>query len=279
MRRPFIAAVTFLGGAYFLFEFLLPARAPGWLGGWENPLSRYLLLASNLVIILGTMAFLLGPINLVRSNLTTVMKKRKDWIGSIVFLVCLPLGIAAQIGYDRNAARVGSEQAAPQQQETTAATATEPAGAQAETSPAHPPTAASAKQAQTTVEAGSAASAKPLGVQFYNLLFYGLVFSFGAASMALLALYLVSAAFRSFRFQNLDSAVMMIAATIVLIGLAPLTDLLTHWLPRMLQPNSWALWILNVPNTAVQRAVAIGVCAGAFAVGVRHWLSIGTRTE
>ncbi len=247
MRRMFIALITFVGGAFFLIEFLLPAQAPAALGGWRNPLSPFLQIAINLVIILGTMAFLLGPINLVRSNVTNLVKKREGWISSLVFLVFLGLGATAQISND------WAEASANTVSETTATELDE--------------------------RVAPAAEQKSLGVQFFELLFYGLVMAFGAASIALLALYLVSAAFRSFRFQNLDAGVMMITAVIVLIGLAPLADLLTTSLPRFLQPNTWAQWILEVPNTAVQRAVAMGVCAGAFAVGTRLWLSIGTRTE
>lgn len=235
MRRALVAFVTFVGGAYFLFEFMIPAQAPAWLGGFDNPLTPHLQLATNLVIILSTAAFLLGPINLVRHNLSILWRKRPGWLQAIIFLVFLAVGISVQIANDVSR--------------------------------------------QPDAGAAAAAAETPMGVQVYQLFFFGLVLAFGAASIALLAVYLVSAAFRSFRLQNLDSGVMMITATIVLIGLAPLGDVLFGDWPRWLQPNAWAQWVLEVPNTAVQRAVAIGVCAGAFAVGTRHWLSIGTRSE
>jgi hypothetical protein len=111
----------------------------------------------------------------------------------------------------------------------------------------------------------------------YNQLFYGLMTAFGQTSMALLAFYLVSAAYRSFRLKSLDSAVMMISAVIVLLGLVPLGGWITQGLPEWCQLPKASRWILANPNTAVQRAVAIGACAGAFAAGLRHWLSIGTK--
>lgn len=247
MRKALIWFLTFIGGAYFLFEFLLPAQ--------NNPLSgRTLEVATDLVIILSAMAFLLGPINLVRISFVNIWKRRKEWFGSIVFLVFFVLGMTAQIGNDMAQSQAAAEPAAA----TPGAVDPSPEG-----EPVVAPEPA----------------AKPFAIEFFEVLFFGLIMAFGAASIALLAMYLVSAAFRSFRFQNVDSAVMMISATIVLIGLIPLADLITAQLPEFLRPNTWAQWILKVPNTAVQRAVAMGVTAGAFAVGTRLWLGMGTRTE
>jgi ABC-type antimicrobial peptide transport system permease subunit len=70
---------------------------------------------------------------------------------------------------------------------------------------------------------------------------------------------------------------MMASAANILLGQIPVGDWITYALPDSLQLRNWAQWIIMVPNAAVQRAVLIGACGGAFASGLRLWLGIGTR--
>jgi len=218
MRRAVIRLVTFVGGLFFLLEFLLPERAPDWAGGFDNPLTPHLTDVTNFVIIVGTMAFLLGPINLVRSHVSTILRRRKGLLDSAAFLVFLVLGVAAAIQHFEQEASL-----------------------------------------------------------LYDVLFYGVLFAFGASSMAMLSFYLVSAAYRAFRMSSLDAGVMMLAATVVLLGQVPVGDWITYSLPEWLHLKTWAQWVMDVPNNAVQRAVLIGACGGAFAAGLRHWLGLGAR--
>jgi magnesium-transporting ATPase (P-type) len=119
--------------------------------------------------------------------------------------------------------------------------------------------------------------AKRIAEAAQKVLFDGLLPGFFNSSMALLAFYLVSSAYRAFRVNSLDSGLMMGSAVIVLLAQVPLGDWITYALPDALQLRSFAQWILLVPNTAVQRAVLIGACGGAFAAGMRQWLGIGRR--
>ena len=128
--------------------------------------------------------------------------------------------------------------------------------------------------------AGDAAPKTTAAFQLaFDVMFWGVAFGFGASSMALLAFYLVSAAYRAFRLTNLDAGVMMATAAIVLLGMAPVGDWITLSLPEGAQFSTWTRWILEVPNTSVQRAVGIGAAAGGFAAGLRLWLGIGKRGE
>jgi hypothetical protein len=52
----------------------------------------------------------------------------------------------------------------------------------------------------------------------YNALFYGVQTAFFASSMALLAFYLVSAAHRAFRINNLEAGLMMASAVVILLS-------------------------------------------------------------
>ena len=111
----------------------------------------------------------------------------------------------------------------------------------------------------------------------FDVSFWGIQFGFGTASMALLAFYLVTAAYRAFRMNTIDAGVMMATAIVVLLGLAPVGDWITLKLPEYLQLSLWTDWILKVPNTAVQRAIGIGAAGGGFAAALRMWLGLGKR--
>ena len=104
MRHRVIWVITFVGGLFFLAEFMLPAEWPGWVAGSdeaiESPLTGALPTVTNFVIIVGTMAFLLGPINLARSHLATLLRKRKGWVESLVFFVFLIGAIVVKSLYE-----------------------------------------------------------------------------------------------------------------------------------------------------------------------------------
>jgi len=221
MRKTAVRLLTFIGGLFFLLEFLLPERAPAWLGGFRNPLTPCMDWVTDFLIVVGTMAFLLGPLNLTRAHVKTLWQRHKGWVESAVFLVFLVVGML--------------------------------------------------------VEALRDASWGALAAKAHKLLFDGLLTAFFSSSMALLAFYLVSAAYRAFRVSNLDSGLMMASAVITLLGQIPVGDWITYGLPDALQLRNWAQWIIMVPNAAVQRAVLIGACGGAFASGLRHWLGIGAQ--
>jgi len=90
---------------------------------------------------------------------------------------------------------------------------------------------------------------------------------------ALLAFYVASAAFRAFRAKNVEAALLLITAFIVLLSQAeePLRALITGkpplrndlWLPEA------AVWIRSVFNTAGQRAIIIGIAMGVAATSLR----------
>ena len=227
MRRTAVKVITFIGGLFFLLEFLLPAKAPWWLGGFSNPLTPARDVATNFVIVVGTMAFLLGPINLVRRHAGIILRKRKGLAESAVFLVCLVIAVIA--GFLRGA-----------------------------------------DESETTRNAFNVV---------YDALLHGVGTAFFASSMGLLAFYLVSAAHRSFRVNTLGAGLMMTSALIVMLGQVPLGDWLTSGLAEPFQLRSITEWIMTVPNVGVQRAVFMGACGGAFAAGLRLWLSLGTKTK
>ncbi len=80
---------------------------------------------------------------------------------------------------------------------------------------------------------------------------------------SLLAFYVASAAYRGFRARSAESAALVVAALIVLLGRVPIGEWLLPFLP------SSADWILNVPALAAKRAVLIGIGLGMVATSLK----------
>ena len=80
---------------------------------------------------------------------------------------------------------------------------------------------------------------------------------------AILAFFIASAAYRSFRARSREAAVLLIAAVIVMMGRVPLGEFLIPVSGDVSQ------WILNVLNASVRRAILIGVSLGAVALSFK----------
>jgi hypothetical protein len=80
---------------------------------------------------------------------------------------------------------------------------------------------------------------------------------------AILAFFIASAAYRSFRAHSREAAVLLIAAVIVMMGRVPLGEYLVPISGDVTQ------WILNVLNASVRRAILIGISLGAVALSLK----------
>lgn len=85
---------------------------------------------------------------------------------------------------------------------------------------------------------------------------------------ALGAFYIASAAFRAFRIKNVDSAVLLISAAIVMLGGVPIGEAIWGGFPGL------SGWINDIPNMAGMRGMMIGAGIGAIGGGVRMLLGI-----
>lgn len=96
-----------------------------------------------------------------------------------------------------------------------------------------------------------------------------------AAMFSLLAFYIASAAFRSFRVRNVEATILLVAAFLVMLGRTPLGEYVFSWVPG---GERWLPtitdWIMTVPNTAAQRGIIIGAALGAAALSLRVILGI-----
>jgi len=80
---------------------------------------------------------------------------------------------------------------------------------------------------------------------------------------AILAFFIASAAYRSFRARSREAAVLLVAAVIVMMGRVPLGEYLLPVSGDITQ------WILNVLNASVRRAILIGISLGAVALSLK----------
>jgi len=94
---------------------------------------------------------------------------------------------------------------------------------------------------------------------------------------ALLAFFVASASYRAFRAKNSEATLLLVAAFIILLGRTPLGLMLTSWVPdsfSILQIPNLAIWIMNSPNLAGQRAIIIGIGLGVVSMSLRLILGV-----
>jgi hypothetical protein len=95
-----------------------------------------------------------------------------------------------------------------------------------------------------------------------------------ATMFALLAFFVASASYRAFRARNFEATLLLLAGFFVMLGRVPLGDLISGFLPRDYQISQWATWIMNVLNTAGQRAIMIGIALGLVSTSLRIILGL-----
>jgi hypothetical protein len=97
---------------------------------------------------------------------------------------------------------------------------------------------------------------------------FGWIYTYGMVPLqgtmfALLAFFIASAAYRSFRARSREATLLLISAVVVMMGRVPLGEYL---LPLS---GDLSQWIMNVLNASVRRAILIGVSLGAVALSLK----------
>ena len=84
-----------------------------------------------------------------------------------------------------------------------------------------------------------------------------------ATMFSILAFFIASAAYRTFRARSADAAILLVAAVIVMIGRVPIGEMISDALPALSD------WLMSVPNLAAKRGILLGVSLGAIATSLR----------
>ncbi len=125
------------------------------------------------------------------------------------------------------------------------------------------------KMGNETVNISSSVTAEGTYLQ---TIFHNVIAPLSSTMYALLAFFVASASYRAFRAKNREATILLIAAFIILLGRTPLGMFLTGWIPEsfsIMQIPNLAVWIMNGPNLAGQRAILIGVGLGVVAMSLR----------
>ncbi|MBU1652804.1 hypothetical protein KKA00_11320, partial [bacterium] len=123
---------------------------------------------------------------------------------------------------------------------------------------------------------GIAASVTAEGSWFQEVFNY-VINPLQSTMYALLAFFVASASYRAFRAKNREATILLVASFVILLGRTPFGMLLTAWIPdsfSLMQIPNLAIWIMNSPNLAGQRAIIIGIGLGVVSMSLRLILGI-----
>jgi hypothetical protein len=109
----------------------------------------------------------------------------------------------------------------------------------------------------------------------FDWLFNYLMFPMSSTMFALLAFFVASAAYRAFRARTVDATLLLLAAFIVMLGQVPIGSFwVPSWWPFFLAPDWLKDRIMEIGNTAGQRAILIGASLGVVSTSLRILLGI-----
>lgn len=97
----------------------------------------------------------------------------------------------------------------------------------------------------------------------FDWLYHNIQVPAGATIFSILAFFIASAAYRTFRARTKESTVLLVAAIIVMLGRVPIGNYISQYIPAM------ADWIMAVPNLAAKRGILLGVSLGAIATSIK----------
>lgn len=91
----------------------------------------------------------------------------------------------------------------------------------------------------------------------------------GATIFSILAFFIASAAFRTFRARNFSAALLLVAAIVVMFGRVPVSEVAGRWFGDSQLFSNAAGWLMEQPNMAAKRAILLGVSLGAISQSLR----------
>jgi len=98
----------------------------------------------------------------------------------------------------------------------------------------------------------------------YIWLYSNIYFPLSATTVSLLGYFVVSAAFRAFRARNVESALLLLTAIIVMLANIPYGRVIWSGFEAV------SAWVLNVVNLGAFRGIQLGIAVGGIMVGIRR---------
>ncbi|MFA7057910.1 MAG: hypothetical protein WC155_10210 [Candidatus Cloacimonadales bacterium] len=103
-------------------------------------------------------------------------------------------------------------------------------------------------------------------------IFKNLMMPMSSTMFSLLAFYMATAAYKSFRARSIEATVLLLAAIIIMLGQVPLGMAISRsWPINILDISQW---IMDVPNLASKRGILLGVGLGSVATSLKILLGI-----
>jgi len=97
----------------------------------------------------------------------------------------------------------------------------------------------------------------------YRFIFNSMLTAPGSTMYAMLAFFIASASYRSFRARNVEATVLLVAALLVMLGKVPIGEVISSFFPTA------QAWIMAVPNVAGQRGILVATSLGIMAISLK----------
>lgn len=283
-------------GLYACAEFYIPDWHVRWL---TQELQTW-------AAIIAAFAYVLGGVNLIQVNYPKIRRRERDWQYKVVMVVAAAMMLLSGLKWHK--LYLGSEAGklsvaktgAPADKAIVEIDAPDDVMVKVGPQPAAPARDAAGKPYRVTVDPGkvpvrvfrrvagyrdydttidvAAGAVATVAVdpamlwgtkgRVYNWLYDHVFAPCNATMFALLAFFVVSAAFRAFRMRNVEATLLLGAAIIVMVAAAPIGAWISDDLVDVGQ------WILDIPNNAGRRAIMMGAAIGAIATSLRIVLGL-----
>lgn len=245
VKKRITMVLAFLGGSFYLLEFLTPSHFTLMGRGFDNPFTPFLSPLGGAQRIFLALALMLGIVNLFRVNGRMLVRRRSGWGFSLAFFVGFFAMVAVwALKYY------------------------------------HPGVSNAAVETAATNPLAPAPGLLGQYNGWYSVVYNGGFNALGSTMFSLLAFFIVSAAYRAFRVRSAEAVLLLASAVVMMLGLTPLgTKFVTDFLPTQgvwsaLRLERVSEWILLVLNGACQRALLFGIAVGLLATSLRIWLSL-----
>ena len=102
----------------------------------------------------------------------------------------------------------------------------------------------------------------------FSSMFMNVYIPFQATTFSILAFYIASAAYRSFKAKSMESAVLLIASVFVMLGKIPIGEAMWDRIPVIGE------WIMDAPSSAGRRAIIFGGYLGMITMMIRIFFGL-----